>query len=67
MGAWNDFNRIYHITPRDWDEWRRTKPMYAEGGRFKCIRCGKTVLLSPLLAFVLAKGKMARVCDDCKD
>ena len=67
MGAWDDFDLQYHMGPRDWAEWHRTKALYAGGGRFTCVKCGKTVLLTPLLAFVLDKGKMARVCDDCKD
>jgi len=66
MGAWDDFSKKYNMTGRDWAEWKRTKGVYEGGGSFTCLKCGKTVLLTPLLTFLLAKGKLKRVCQDCE-
>jgi hypothetical protein len=66
MGAWSEINRFYHMTQADWDEWRRVKAKYKKRRlSFICGKCSKTVLLSPFNSFLLAKGKMKRLCDDC--
>lgn len=66
MGSWAKFNKEYNMTPQDWAEWRRMKRRYRKGSWHQCPGCGILIHLSPLLSFLLDKGKFSPYCSECE-
>lgn len=58
-GKWDAFNRRFNLASEDWREWRLTKARYKNGSWHHYPGCGVWVRLSPLLTFLLVKGKKA--------
>lgn len=67
MGAWDEFNSEFNMTDDDWAEWRKTKYKYRRGGIFSCVGCGSTITTSPLITFLVVKGKKKLICSKCED
>jgi transcription elongation factor Elf1 len=67
MGKWDEFNKKYGMTAEDWKEWRETKQHYKKGGIFHCERCTNLIKTSPLITFLIRKGKIKRIlCSKCE-
>lgn len=67
MGKWDEFNEKYNMTDEDWKEWRETKHNYKNGAYFHCQRCGCTIATSPLITFLIMKGKIKPIlCEKCQ-
>lgn len=67
MAKWSEFNKKYGMTNEDWKEWHATKDDYKGGGYFHCQKCGCTIVTSPLITFLILKGKIKRIlCSKCE-
>lgn len=65
LDSWDEFERKYKMTPRDWDEWRRTKHLYKDS-QVNCVKCGATIIIIPFFGFLLTKRKWRPICENCK-
>lgn len=67
MGKWSEFNRKFNMTGEDWKEWHATKHRYKNGCFFSCEKCGCIISTSPLITFLILKGKIKRIlCSKCR-